>query len=601
MLQDKKWLSPLILFVSIIVLGCLINLRFDTSNLLIIWMLIHAYWFSLFNRRLDIVGSVIFTVLLSFSLTTAAYAVAYFLHIAVLPYLIIVVHAILASAVTALGIYPRLKPSVPRYSDLPNIALLTSGVFLAAFLIRPFFIAPSTTVRVNRLSIGEDNISHFALHNSIYHNHSFAYDEKASGLINALKYYPQGLHAYYASNTSFLFGNDAPTAKVINSHILQISATYALFIVSLVYLGMRLAKKKLQPINTMLVAGVIPSLVVASGLGLLFYLFTYGFHTQIFTYYLLLVLPLVFLERFSDQEKYALLLLIILSICYTWFLVLPVMVGAALALLFVQKCEKPNHLLIAIGVAVAILSLLPIYEQQAFASGGSGIFTDGAVWRLQITNLLSVLLPALAVIVMFWKGREMTGKRIKPVAIILLLSIFGLLLIGALQYYEKNRLSYYFYKSEYMVYAFSFVLLIFIILSILSGVYGALKKSSMVWLPVTVIVVVGSLNYIFGFYSHNDYVQAYAHSNLLTYTDPTAINDALSKTPPKDILYPDTCESYSRYITMRWVGAILLKDNDRRHIYLTGMLDNIPNENSSYLKGSDALILNTPNCDKPQS
>ena len=608
MMNIKKIMNQKILktlpLLAVLALLLLSWSRFGFSLWFFVLAVISLYWYALSRQYFDIILSIFSVAVLFSAINTATYFLGHSVGFQITPLLILLSHIISALILWFFG--KKLRPFKPiENSDrIGQYLLLLGGGLLLGFLILPFF-SVTPIERINLLSIGEDNISHFALHHSVF-EHGFLAGTVNPGVIPGLRDYPQGLHALYATITKLLFGQNPSLNEIVNSHILQMSLTYCFFIVALGYVAYRLIIKGCQQrVRHLAGLAALPLMGIVS-LGIVFYLFTHGFHTQIYSYFLLLLVPLVYEEVAEDNARYFILSIIFALLCYSWFILIAAMGLYMLLMIFLKQSRFPS--IKALLLATPFLLLGALYftlRPAAQHGGGSALLLGGAVVPVQLFDFLIVLaggVLCLAVLRIVPKFKATRSYAASLTAFFLAICA-EIILIGVYQQIKIHRFAYFYYKSVYLPYAL--LLILTLVLGIIIVIYFVeQQKKYLIPYNLLILAIVGMLSTAVVIKLYNQpYPRGYWNKTLITAVDSSAIATIYtSQAPPKDIIYPDTCESYKRYITMRWVGALLLNDSKERHDYLVSFLNSISNENQDYFTQdivNGALLLQNKTCNDP--
>lgn len=588
--------------------------RFDLSMTTYLLVGILGGWTYMLRRYLPPSTAAVLAVAIYFALNILLYLTPLVTHRGItLPVSLVVHTAILGVGFMALRrtVRPNM-PSGTRTSYAMDAFIVISAVAVALFVLLPF-LHVSAAERINMLSMGEDNVSHFALHHSIVESGTLAYQNNESGLISALRYYPQGLHAFYASNTHYLYGTTPTTQQIITSHILQITLTYVyLFVMILLIIKTLLLELVDRVQNTRIIAltwaALSPFAFLYIGLGFMFYLFTFGFHSQIAAYALAL-LPVLLLTGAAMPVilSLAILCLLLIAVSFTWFFVLPIAATGTMVYIFLHRkrlhAKQPILAALVLGLVGGAVALMPIIIDQRHSHGGGGLLLGGAVWKIQpivfvMVTVMGCVVPLLYDLPRIFAKRKLLVRPTYLAVTVLLAASFAFsMLIGAYQVHKIHQHSYYYYKSLYLVVVLLAMLASITAIHTLSSTaktITGLRQQSLFFL-----IIAGFGLAITAYVKPSDYVLAYKNRTLTTYLDSSAIRLAIDTSVQSDVLYPDSCQSYARYMTTRWVGSILLNDNDARHIYATAMLNDTYGEQVEFLSASEAVILQTANCDKP--
>lgn len=580
-------ISNLLTVLGLIAIICsfITNTGFGAIVVIVLcWSLIYA-----FVLRLELYLAAFFGFITYFVLNISIYVLGLLFNIDITQLILIGVHAITLSTVSA-ALYLSSKRQLNSLSNLTNLTpagMISSFTLVTVLYITLLpFISTGGLTSLKYLSIGEDNISHFALHNSVIKNHSFLYNvtAKEAGVNHNLKSYPHGYHANLAANTTLVYGNNPDIKETTKSHILQISLFNALFASILVYCATNtLLRNKRTSVPRFLLASTIATLITYFvSLGSLLYSFTYGFHTQIASCIFLLFLLSTTTRNSIQQENSNTrnwiigigLLLSILATAYTWYFMLPIV--AAFGLVWLASSWRfitLNRWFAAIaGVITSTLSLIPIAYDTFRPHDSSSILLSGAIWQVQpISHILIAFLISIFAITFFYfrkKGQETVfGKYL---AVLLLSSALFSAALALYMLIKIDRLEYYFYKSEYTVLVLSVVTIGYSIGAILDSTRTTISKNMRILISFLVLIFTVLLCVTINPIS---YTRQYVNGTLPTPLYSQYLDIASNN---KDSLYiiKPACRSFQNYITQRWMQAIVLDESKEQtsmilnHIYV---------------------------------
>lgn len=552
--------------------------------IILCWSLIYVFFL-----RLELYLAAIFGFITYFVLNITIYVLGLLLSIDITQLILIGAHIITLSTVgVALYVSSR-----RQLNSLSNLTKLTPAGIISVFTLVAViyitllpFINTGGLTSLKYLSIGEDNISHFALHNSVIKNRSFLYNvtAKEAGVNNNLKSYPHGYHANLAANTILVYGNNPDIRETTKSHILQISLFNALLASILVYCATNtlLRYKKTSAPRFLLASTVAVLITYFVSLGSLLYSFTYGFHTQIASCVFLLFL-LATTTRNSIQQENSnnrnwiigiALVLSILATAYTWYFMLPIVAIFGLVWLVSSwKFIVSNRLFAAFaGVITSTLSLIPIAYDTFRPHDSSSILLSGAIWQVQsISHILIAFLLSIFAVTFFYfrkKGREIIfGKYL---AVLLLSSALFSAALALYMLVKIDRLEYYFYKSEYTVLVLSVVTVGYSIGAILDNTRTAISKNMRILISLLVLTFSVVLCVIINPIS---YTRQYVNGTLPTPLYSQYLDVASNNKGTLYIIKP-ACRSFQNYITQRWMQAVVLDESKEQtsmilnHIYI---------------------------------
>lgn len=546
------------------------------------WCVLYAIVF-----RLDIFLALLLGFITYFAVNIAVYTLCSFLELSVERDLLIAVHSILSICVVAF-LYWKKFQILQSFILTPPVVMagMTFAVTLGA-IIAPF-IATGGLGSLQYLSIGEDNISHFALHNSIIENHSLLYtvSDSMAGVNHNLKAYPHGYHANLAANSMLVFGSNPSIPEITKSHILQISSFYALLIATMIYIvaASLFAQKKTTITRYILGVSVSVLLVYFCGFGFLLYLFTYGFHTQIASCLIILTILAASIPMIRTKAKtpidrrwlmFIVLILAVLTTAYTWYFMLPVIALFGMAWVFVSwKFLLQNwKITTGSGLACALLSLVPIAYDTFRPHDSNGLLLPGAIWQPQPLVLVFVgfLVSLFLIIYLSTKKQARTTHETQLFTLLVSSAIFSTL-IAMYMLININRLDYYFYKSEYT--------LLIIAIMTLGVTVGAVAERAEINVPKKAQIAAASVVLIFSVIFCSTLAPTSYANEYIKGTLPNALYSPYLQvsTKNKDEIYAiePACKSFQNYITQRWIHAILLDETRGQtsllldHIYFRG-------------------------------
>lgn len=463
-----------------------------------------------------------------------------------------------------------------------DILILSLG--LAVFIMSVLPFRGSTSQQLAVLSSGEDNASHYALANTISVNKSYTYllSPEKSGVLVALKNYPQGLHVNYAINSQVLWGNgDLSQTFLLKSYVAQICAYLGLlFIIILLcarQIGLSIIDEKLF---VRIIAASAPALIYLLGFGASTYLFMYGFHSQIAAYvFILIALLLVSSKDIGMWSKSLVAAFCGIAVAFIWFFLLPVYVGFILGWAIVNWSSIRKKIVslqyIMLIVITGLIVIIPFIIQQG-GGDGTSVNTPGGVHPLSLVVLFGY--ACLAILYLFTRRFKQLFDG-SPSSLLFILAIVSLIfsaLIGVYQLATIHTFAYYFYKSLY-------------ILPIICGIFGvcftfivvSVAINQKIFRPnglfITIPIFLTSSYICFVHYPIN-------LARLAPRIDTGLIervikNNELVNTPQRtyDLVLAASCTPNEAYFTQRWLGAVLLTDHtsDKARIY-HAQLDKTP-------------------------
>jgi hypothetical protein len=453
--------------------------------------------------------------------------------------------------------------------------------------------------QISFLSYGEDNASHYALYNYAEKNGSYSYFDKSSGLLSNLVTYPQGLHINMAVNSEIIDNKngDIDDPDLVHNYVIQVNAFLALLsgiiVASLLMIAGQLFKLKSVVLSVIILSAPLFYLLV---FGTNFYLYLYGFHTQITAYSLLFLLYLAIAEKSRMSHKKLLTVsLLTIAIFNTWYFVAPV----ALALLFIRLWSEKNvlakrPLTYFIGLFLMFFSALPLYADM-IESGYPGVINaKGGVWQMPIyilTFIVGAFLLSLTVrkIVKNFSSKYLIFLMGASLIFSLLVSLYQLLSIGSLEYYS--------FKSLFILPIVAMILISLVVIGLVECL-GAnklfFKRASFVAAMLCSIIFWIGLTKIFYF----GQLSQYLNRSITGYTNDT-ITAAAINSQQDDIITYKTCDlPFYGYINNRWTGALLLTDNnDRWALYNDALLKTETiNKLTDYTNKHPATVFYNPAC-----
>lgn len=472
------------------------------------------------------------------------------------------------------------------HEELTSITLAASAALLFAIpLINPHDAA----VTISFLSAGEDNASHFAMMNYGIENKNAPYlASQASGLLNALNAYPQGLHSAFAFFYSTVFDQDASTNKRLLVYALAMlfavfTLTYAVAVTCF-----QLLRRSPYRFITAVLACTIISFFITTGL------VTYGFLSQIFAYSLLLCL-LVFLQSITLTEKNRVTFvwisaLLILGIVFSWYLLAPI--AAVLVFDTYRKAVFSDRSLTAfLYILLAVLISLGIVAINTLGRDSGNLTTPGGVYQYE----LWVYLIGFASISLFSVHQRVVHKRLTPFDNLALTTVALTLAIGLYQLLVVHELRYYYFKSIYLVVILGFIAG----LVLLARLIDKKIKVSAPW--ITALFVLGLGEYLL--FAQPGYIRVYLDESYWRNIEPHMIRDSIQKdqvVTRTDAVFTGKCPAVTKYTLNRWMGAIHLSEtNARAELYAKSFARPAKFDAlyTAYAKRTEGVALNTVSCD----
>lgn len=468
------------------------------------------------------------------------------------------------------------KPSLV----MSDIVILTLGMIVFYISLSPFI--SSTSQQLSVLSSGEDNASHYALLNTISSNRSYTYPLSAeeSGVLVALKNYPQGLHVNFAMNSQIIAGkHDLAQSFLLKSYVIQICAYLSMLFIVVLLCARRIALSITDEkvfVKTTITLG--PILIYGVGFGTNTYMFSYGFHSQI-TAYIFILLSLLWLmfQELSLWIRSIAASLCGIAVAFIWFFLLPVYVVFIVFWVIVNWSALRSQLLrpryISLILGTAILVSVPFIIQQ---NGGDGtsVNTPGGIYPLPLIVIISYGSLAILYLITQRFKQLLSGSPSSLLFFLLVASLIFSFGIGAYQLATIHVFAYYFHKSLYilpLIFSIFSLCFAFIIIKILAKEKLFRVKTSVIAIPTFLIsFYVCFLQYPINF---NQY-ESRINTGLVTYV---MNNHEDINTPQRlyDIIVTKSCNPIEAYFTQRWLSAVLLTDHtmEKAGIYQAQLKD----------------------------
>ena len=449
--------------------------------------------------------------------------------------------------------YP--KAQTLKFIDKKELLLMASTLIFLLFLSYPFIRATGTSARIQILTTGEDNASHFAMTKYNLENGQPSYFNRTdSGLINSLNTYPQGMHITYSSIIKTIAPNSSDKLKV-NLYIL---CTIGFFTIMFYLFGRVLTSflndNKYYSTHAQLLISTITLLLFISGP--LFQLYVSGFQSQILSYVYMLMLIQLYIVSWNDKrftDSLLLYVLLLSGIANNWYLLLPI-AGAPLGYKIIRNFGKLKELSPISIVGLLLLSIsagIPILVSQIYSDKINPLNEPGGVFKIPLTTI--ACLGLVGMLFIFYKKVSLQARQVLAIS-----TSFAVIITTAIYAYQKltiGRPEYYFFKTLFNLYIFGLIaalsLLFIFVVNNYSKVIIYILAVGIVFLFILAKPVQTRVHF-FNWYNHATNVN-----------DLEIVLNDIHQENTDTIFYGD-CLPASDYLDNRWSGALELSSSGER-------------------------------------
>lgn len=439
--------------------------------------------------------------------------------------------------------------------DKTELLVLASSLTFMIFVSYPFVSSGGTSARIQILTTGEDNASHFAMTKYNFESGRPPYfDRTNSGLINSLNIYPQGMHITYSSIIKIVAPNSNDKLKIN----LYIFCTIGFFTIMFYLFGRVLNSylddKKYYSMHAQLLFQTTTLLLFISGP--LFQLYVSGFQSQILSYIYMLMLIQLYIVSWNDKKFIDSLLLYVLLLCgiaNNWYLLLPI-AGAPLGYKIIRNFSKLKELSPITIISLLLLSIsagIPILVSQIYSDKINPLNEPGGVFKIPLTTI--ACLGLVGMLFIFYKKVPLRARQVLAIS-----TSFAAIITTAIYAYQKltiGRPEYYFFKTLFNLYIFGLIaalsLLFIFVINNYNKTFIYVLTVGMIFLFILAKPVQSRVHF-FNWYNHATNVN-----------DLEIVLNDIHQENTDTIFYGD-CLPASDYLDNRWSGALELSSSGER-------------------------------------
>lgn len=436
------------------------------------------------------------------------------------------------------------------------------------------------------VSNGEDNASHYALFKYNYSKSFLSYgDHKdGSGLIVSLINYPQQYEFTMAwtARSIGLFSTNKDSVLILY-YYLFCALQYAYLIGLLTLLALvsyqMSFRKRPSILGLSAIFSVILTLVVT---GPLLMAVGRGFHNQITAYIYLLLTLYLLISKASRAIPYAITIVILfIGTMTTWWFVTPALAVPLVIYILKDSTLVKNMLFVISSLLLCALAAYPILLNTLVNGKGAGAINEpGGIDIISIGYI--VFLLAAFIISRFKRPKE---RNIPYLTSLFVSWLIFTSTVGIYQILTIGQLSYYFYKSLYLLVPISLLSLGVFVAGILDDSYLSDLGSKSKYIVAVIILFLSGAAYsaVLPVYPRvfiNNWFDTSGQTKNITWAM-SIKHDYPNKYT--DIIFVGGCQNGTSYTANRWTGAMFLNESATRSQI----------ENASIIKNNDEILMLT--------
>ncbi|MBO0871277.1 MAG: hypothetical protein J2P15_22210, partial [Micromonosporaceae bacterium] len=356
------------------------------------------------------------------------------------------------SALVLLAVLLRRRPSLPLRVPGADRVILALTALATGSMLWPF----RNLDRADRLGMqaaGGDLASHFSIVDGIryFGGYLFMRDKAQTGasIWEGLRSYPQGLHMVGALLTNFVDSTDGSpsTLRGLDAFVWFAPGTYILFCLCVLWAMRRLAGPGVRALAFLPVGGLVTAYLLWSDSILMMWM---GYWPEIAALAEFAVLVAVLARPLSRvREQVMVVAALLASICFTYYLMLPVAAVLTLVWLLWHRravLKARWYTLAVLVVGTGFAAVMPVVSLTA-VSASDRLLTGGSIPVPQARMLTTFALLAVAGYALTWSRRSPAwwlGMLPVPLSV----GLVGL--VGLYQVHGQGQVGYYYYKAVHV-------------------------------------------------------------------------------------------------------------------------------------------------------